>query len=201
MEYSKDGRREVFSDKDLFLVSTLASEALDEGALASRLGAFVDFYEAWIDSQPLTGVEPAFKADAARIVGRSKRSAQRMREGARLLAGDPVAFKAFKLANRAMLFSMANAKRASGPGRMAEVAYRAVARSRWCSSDPVCRELEEQGVGGLNRAACHACSLVAETSCAYANAMLNRTLVSGTGKANASGVIEPLGFFTNVLEG
>lgn len=96
--------------------------------------------------------------------------------------------------------SMGGLVEMGGPGRIAEVAYRAVARSRWCSGDPVCRELESQGVGGLNRASCHACSLVAETSCVFSNTMLNRTLISGTGRANARGVPEPLGFFAQVLE-
>lgn len=97
--------------------------------------------------------------------------------------------------------SMGGLVEMGGPGRIGEVVYRAVARSRWCSSDPVCRELEAQGVGGLNRAACHACSLVAETSCVFSNTMLNRTLVSGTGKPNARGLEEPLGFFSSVLGG
>ena len=38
-------------------------------------------------------------------------------------------------------------------------------RGEWCSADPVCRELPAQGMNGLNRAACHSCSLLAETSC------------------------------------
>ena len=96
--------------------------------------------------------------------------------------------------------SMGGLVEMGGPARIAEVVYRAVARSRWCSSDPVCRELESQGVGGLNRAACHACSLVAETSCVFSNTMLNRTLVSGTGKPNASGTSEPHGYFASLLE-
>jgi hypothetical protein len=113
--------------------------------------------------------------------------------------GDPYAGVLVYTADADSEGSMGGLVEMGGPGRVAEVVYRAVARSRWCSGDPVCRELEEQGVGGLNRAACHACSLVAETSCAFANTMLNRTLVSGTGKANASGAREPLGFFANVL--
>lgn len=117
LEYSKDGRRETFGDDSLFRLDTLADDALDAGGLASRLDRFAAFYEGWIDAQPVGGVEAVFKADAARIVARCKRSASRIRDGARLLATDPVAHKAFKLANRAMLLSMANAKRASGRGR------------------------------------------------------------------------------------
>ena len=56
--------------------------------------------------------------------------------------------------------------------------------SDWCSNDPICSEIEGQGLGGLNRAACHACALVSETSCVYGNALLDRTLLLGTKTAN-----------------
>jgi hypothetical protein len=80
------------------------------------------------------------------------------------------------------------------PQRFAEVIYRAVSSSQWCSGDPVCRELPQQGMRGLNRAACHACCLVAETSCTHANTLLNRVLVSGDGRENGRGGLEPFGF-------
>lgn len=86
------------------------------------------------------------------------------------------------------------------PERLEEVIYRAVSRSQWCSGDPVCRELEAQGVDGLNRAACHACSLVAETSCTFSNVLLDRVLVSGDGRKNGRGAREPVGYFSKVLE-
>ncbi|WLA74070.1 DUF1998 domain-containing protein [Bradyrhizobium diazoefficiens] len=85
-------------------------------------------------------------------------------------------------------------------GRFAEVAYRAVSRSEWCSGDPVCRELEAQGIDGLNRAACHACSLVAETSCTFSNVLLDRVLISGNGQLNGRNVREPVGYFRPMLE-
>ena len=56
----------------------------------------------------------------------------------------------------------------------------ALAGAEWCSNDPICSEIEGQGLAGLNRAACHACALVAETSCVYGNALLDRTLLLGT---------------------
>ena len=52
----------------------------------------------------------------------------------------------------------------------------------WCSADPVCRETESQGLQSLNRSACHCCSLIAETSCTFQNAMLNRLTLGGLGK-------------------
>lgn len=36
-----------------------------------------------------------------------------------------------------------------------------------------------QGIGGMNRAACHACTLLAETSCESANALLDRAMIYG----------------------
>ena len=55
----------------------------------------------------------------------------------------------------------------------------AIETASWCSSDPICRELPAQGREGMNRAACHACTLVAETSCSYGNVLLDRMLLIG----------------------
>lgn len=51
----------------------------------------------------------------------------------------------------------------------------------WCSADPVCGETPLQGVGGLNGAACHACTLVSETSCTYHNQLLDRHFLLNCG--------------------
>lgn len=96
--------------------------------------------------------------------------------------------------------SMGGLSEMGAPERLEDVIYRAVSRSQWCSGDPVCRELDAQGVDGLNRAACHACSLVAETSCTFSNVLLDRVLVSGDGRRNGRGAQEPLGFFSTLLE-
>lgn len=53
--------------------------------------------------------------------------------------------------------------------------------ARWCSSDPICGELPGQGLRGLNKAACHACALVSETSCTCCNVLLDRSLLIGGG--------------------
>lgn len=53
-------------------------------------------------------------------------------------------------------------------------------RASWCSSDPLCRESHGQGLDSLNLAACHGCSLVAETSCERGNTMLDRVLIVGS---------------------
>jgi hypothetical protein len=81
----------------------------------------------------------------------------------------------------------------------AEVIERMVGQLRdsayWCSADPVCRESLEQGFQGLNRSACHCCSLISETSCQHQNAMLNRLTLGGMGRDKK----EPLGLFEFVF--
>jgi hypothetical protein len=49
--------------------------------------------------------------------------------------------------------------------------------SQWCSSDPLCTEHNPVQTGKLTGAACHACSLLAETSCELANRFLDRALL------------------------
>ena len=67
----------------------------------------------------------------------------------------------------------------SEPRRFLALATAAIARSKWCSLDPVCSEHEGQGLHLLNRAACHACLLVPEPSCDYKNTLLDRVFVKG----------------------
>ena len=65
------------------------------------------------------------------------------------------------------------------PRRFLRLLVAAVESAAWCSMDPVCGEREGHGPGLLNRAACHACALVPEPSCAYGNVLLDRTFVAG----------------------
>lgn len=48
-----------------------------------------------------------------------------------------------------------------------------------CSADPICMESKGQGVDTLNLAACHACGLIAETSCTAFNLILDRAMLIG----------------------
>ena len=59
----------------------------------------------------------------------------------------------------------------------------AVEMATWCSFDPACHEQEGHGPHLLNRAACHACALVPEPSCAFGNVLLDRTFVTGGARA------------------
>jgi hypothetical protein len=61
----------------------------------------------------------------------------------------------------------------------------------WCSSDPICVESTGQGFQALNLGACHACALLAETSCEHANALLDRAVLTGAGG---------VGYFGDVLD-
>lgn len=54
---------------------------------------------------------------------------------------------------------------------------RAVERAGWCAQDPICYESDSSGSFGLNFAACHACTIIPETSCAHSNYLLNRRMV------------------------
>ncbi len=56
----------------------------------------------------------------------------------------------------------------------------AILQSNFCSNDPICHELDHQGLEGYNISACHACSLIPETSCDHANLLLDRRVIIGT---------------------
>jgi hypothetical protein len=63
------------------------------------------------------------------------------------------------------------------PDKLAWIIESALQRAKECSSDPVCYHAEEQGVGGLNLAACYSCALLPETSCEELNCFLDRRLL------------------------
>ena len=68
------------------------------------------------------------------------------------------------------------------PEHLERIISKALENARWCSSDPVCMEAAEhggQGPDSLNLAACHACSLLPETSCEAFNCLLDRGLLVG----------------------
>ena len=67
----------------------------------------------------------------------------------------------------------------ASPERFLRLLTAAYEAAQWCSLDPVCGEQEGHGPGLLNRAACHACALVPETSCMYENVLLDRAYITG----------------------
>ena len=67
--------------------------------------------------------------------------------------------------------------RSGDPQRFTDLMRDGLRVATWCSSDPVCAIVDGQGYMALNRAACHACALVPETSCERGNIFLDRALV------------------------
>lgn len=66
------------------------------------------------------------------------------------------------------------------PGRFESLLFSAIEEAQWCSRDPLCIESSGQGIDSLNRAACHACALLPETSCEEGNRFLDRAALIGT---------------------
>jgi hypothetical protein len=65
---------------------------------------------------------------------------------------------------------------------------------RWCASDPICITGAAALSSPRNGAACHACLLLPETSCAHYNTWLDRAFLVGTPE-------EPdIGFFSEILQ-
>lgn len=78
----------------------------------------------------------------------------------------------------------------SHPRRMLALLSGVFDHARWCSRDPVCSEHDGQGPHLLNKAACHACALIPDPCCAYANTLLDRTFIKGDIKGNMPGFLE-----------
>jgi hypothetical protein len=66
------------------------------------------------------------------------------------------------------------------PENLGRLLEQALNRSKICSSDPLCSEHDPEKDRSLHAAACHACSLVAETSCERGNRYLDRSLLVPT---------------------
>jgi hypothetical protein len=79
------------------------------------------------------------------------------------------------------------------PERLGVVVRRALSRASWCSADPVCSEnLGGKGSRLANLAACHACTLLPETSCETVNQGLDRAMIVGTPDNRAPGWMSDL---------
>ena len=66
------------------------------------------------------------------------------------------------------------------PENLGRLMKQALRRAKVCSSDPLCSEHDPSKDRSLHGAACHACSLVAETSCEHGNRYLDRSLLVAT---------------------
>jgi hypothetical protein len=76
------------------------------------------------------------------------------------------------------------------PKHFASIISKALDAAEWCSFDPVCGEHEGQGPGLLNRAACHACTLVPDPACNYGNVLLDRLFVKGDSEKSLPSLFE-----------
>lgn len=77
--------------------------------------------------------------------------------------------------------------------RFGNVLIDAVRSLQWCSSDPLCIEGALSTSSPMNFAACHACLLLAETSCEEFNQLLDRAMLIG------SPASPQLGFFSDLV--
>lgn len=66
------------------------------------------------------------------------------------------------------------------PENLGPIITQALDRARVCASDPLCSEHDPSKDQALHGAACHACSLVSETSCEVSNRYLDRALLVPT---------------------
>lgn len=91
--------------------------------------------------------------------------------------------------------SLGGLVRQGEPDLLEETVFNALQAAFWCSSDPLCSESLAQGYNSLNYAACHACTLLPETSCEARNCLLDRVAVVGKNDDRT------LGFFGDLLGG
>lgn len=80
------------------------------------------------------------------------------------------------------------------PERLLAMLERVFNHAEWCALDPICAEHDGQGPGLLNRAACHACTLLPEPSCdaEKRNTLLDRALIKGAAATEERGNIPRL---------
>lgn len=78
--------------------------------------------------------------------------------------------------------------------KIRDIILSALEEASWCSHDPICIDSTRQGYAGLNYAACHACTLLPETSCECSNILLDREALIGTTEDSS------LGYFSELLQ-
>ena len=90
--------------------------------------------------------------------------------------------------------SLGGLARQGVPEKMQDILLHMLESASWCSNDPICIDSKNQGFAALNYGACHACSLLPETSCECSNILLDRGAIIGTSD-------EPsLGYFSEFLQ-
>lgn len=75
--------------------------------------------------------------------------------------------------------SLGGLVRQGEPGLLDSTIRNMLQEASWCSSDPLCSDSMAQGFNSLNYSACHACTLLPETSCEARNCLLDRAAIVG----------------------
>ncbi len=88
--------------------------------------------------------------------------------------------------------TMGGLVRQAEPNFFNSIIKKAVMNAVWCSSDPLCIESNGQGFNSLNLGACHACTLLPETSCEEMNRFLDRAFIVGTPEKPEIGFLRQL---------
>jgi hypothetical protein len=79
------------------------------------------------------------------------------------------------------------------PEALEPLVIRALSRASWCSADPICAEtVGAAGARLANLAACHACTMLPETSCETINEGLDRAMVVGLPESRDCGYMADL---------
>jgi hypothetical protein len=89
--------------------------------------------------------------------------------------------------------SLGGLERQGKPDRMKVLVPAAIADMRWCSNDPLCIKDISTFSDSQNRAACHACMMLSETSCEQFNVLLDRATLVGLPENM------DVGFFSSLL--
>lgn len=71
--------------------------------------------------------------------------------------------------------------------KIRKIFFSMLEEASWCSNDPICIDSRAQGYALLNRAACHACTLLPETSCECSNILLDRGAIIGSSENKQTG--------------
>ncbi|CBK74206.1 Domain of unknown function (DUF1998) [Butyrivibrio fibrisolvens 16/4] len=90
--------------------------------------------------------------------------------------------------------SLGGLARQGVPEKLLDVFLNMLESASWCSNDPICIDSLGQGYSSLNYAACHACTLLPETSCECGNIFLDRAAIVGTSDN------PQIGYFAELLQ-
>lgn len=95
---------------DIEVLATISASPTTTQDLLKDLKGFVDDYELWIRNKREQAKTLDDRQAAERVIARMEIAKDRMRRGVELLWNDPLALRAFALANRAMALQMRNGK-------------------------------------------------------------------------------------------